>query len=101
VPVNGVTEGNGFHCSRMSIRLTNTHSFFVFFDSFTTTPGGGESDLRTLYCAFAISAMLDDWSGVNVERALSFVASCRVRARVVLFTFGTVALTFVFDLTFG
>ncbi|XP_006462448.1 hypothetical protein AGABI2DRAFT_72409 [Agaricus bisporus var. bisporus H97] len=45
--------------------------------SFTTTPGGGESDLRTLYCAFAISAMLDDWSGVDVERAKSFVASCR------------------------
>lgn len=48
--------------------------------SFKTTPNGGESDLRTLYCAFAISAMLDDWSGIDVERAKAFVASCRVRS---------------------
>lgn len=58
--------------------LTNS---LLYLDSFTTTPGGGESDLRTLYCAFAISAMLDDWSGVDVERAKSFVASCRVCAQ--------------------
>ncbi|KAG2009804.1 geranylgeranyltransferase type I [Coprinopsis cinerea AmutBmut pab1-1] len=45
--------------------------------SFSTLPGDGESDLRTLYCAFAISSMLDDWSGIDVERALEFVASCR------------------------
>ncbi|KAF5360902.1 hypothetical protein D9756_004953 [Leucocoprinus leucothites] len=45
--------------------------------SFMTTPKDGENDLRTLYCAFAISAMLDDWSGVDVERAKAFIASCR------------------------
>lgn len=47
--------------------------------SFSTVPGDTESDLRTLYCAFAISTMLDDWSGIDVERALTFVESCRVR----------------------
>ena len=46
--------------------------------SFTTTPKDGENDLRTLYCAFAISAMLNDWSGIDVERAKAFIASCRV-----------------------
>ena len=47
--------------------------------SFSTEPGqGGDSDLRATYCAFAISSMLDDWSGVDVDRALMFVASCRV-----------------------
>lgn len=45
--------------------------------SFTTTPKDGENDLRTLYCAFAISAMLNDWSGIDVERAKTFIASCR------------------------
>ncbi|TEB39976.1 terpenoid cyclases/Protein prenyltransferase [Coprinellus micaceus] len=45
--------------------------------SFSTVPGDTESDLRTLYCAFAISTMLDDWSGIDVERALTFVESCR------------------------
>lgn len=45
--------------------------------SFSTIPGSGESDLRTLYCAFAISSMLNDWSGIDVPRATSFIALCR------------------------
>lgn len=45
--------------------------------SFSTVPNDGESDLRTLYCAFAISSMLNDWSGIDVDRALRFVQSCR------------------------
>ncbi|KAK0222201.1 terpenoid cyclases/protein prenyltransferase alpha-alpha toroid [Armillaria fumosa] len=45
--------------------------------SFSTVTGSGDTDLRTLYCAFAISSMLDDWSGINVELALQFVAKCR------------------------
>ncbi|RXW23783.1 hypothetical protein EST38_g2068 [Candolleomyces aberdarensis] len=45
--------------------------------SFSTVPGDGESDLRTLYCAFAISSMVNDWSGIDVDRALTWVASCR------------------------
>jgi geranylgeranyl transferase type-1 subunit beta len=46
--------------------------------SFSTTTRGFETDLRTLYCAFAISSMLDDWSGMDVPSALAFVKSCRV-----------------------
>ncbi len=42
-------------------------------------PNGGDSDLRQIYCAFAISDMLGDWSGVDVERAISYVQRCRVR----------------------
>ncbi|KAJ7599868.1 terpenoid cyclases/protein prenyltransferase alpha-alpha toroid [Mycena floridula] len=45
--------------------------------SFSTIPNGNETDLRTLYCAFAISRMLNDWSGVNVANAVAFVALCR------------------------
>lgn len=51
---------------------------FRYIYSFSTVPGSNESDLRTLYCAFAISSMLDDWSGVNVPLAISFISSCRV-----------------------
>ncbi|KAF9464217.1 terpenoid cyclases/protein prenyltransferase alpha-alpha toroid [Collybia nuda] len=45
--------------------------------SFSIVPGSNETDLRTLYCAFAISHMLNDWSGVDTTRAAAFIASCR------------------------
>ncbi|KAF8158421.1 terpenoid cyclases/protein prenyltransferase alpha-alpha toroid [Crassisporium funariophilum] len=45
--------------------------------SFSTVPGSNESDLRTLYCAFALSSMLHDWSGVNVPHAVEFIGKCR------------------------
>lgn len=48
-------------------------------DSFSSTPTHHDSDLRMVYCAFAISSMLNDWRGVDVPRALGFVARCRVR----------------------
>ncbi|KAH8114767.1 terpenoid cyclases/Protein prenyltransferase [Phellopilus nigrolimitatus] len=44
--------------------------------SFTARPGQGEADLRMVYTAFVISAMLDDWRGVDVPRALGFVHRC-------------------------
>jgi prenyltransferase beta subunit len=46
--------------------------------SFSSEPLGGDSDLRTTFCAFAISTMLDDWSGMNIASALQFIYSCRV-----------------------
>jgi geranylgeranyl transferase type-1 subunit beta len=46
--------------------------------SFSTEPGeGGQSDLRATYCAFSISSMLSDWSGVNLDRAVAYIATCR------------------------
>ncbi|KAI5118078.1 hypothetical protein M0805_009158 [Coniferiporia weirii] len=44
--------------------------------SFTAIPGQGEADIRMVYTAFAICAMLDDWRGVDVPRALDFVKRC-------------------------
>ncbi|KAG1751103.1 terpenoid cyclases protein prenyltransferase [Suillus lakei] len=44
---------------------------------FSSEPLGGDSDLRTTFCAFAISTMLDDWSGMDVPSALQFICSCR------------------------
>jgi len=45
--------------------------------SFSSEPYGGDADMRTTYCAFAISSMLNDWSGVRIEPALRFIAACR------------------------
>jgi geranylgeranyl transferase type-1 subunit beta len=36
-----------------------------------------EHDMRFLYCACAISYMLQDWSGVDTDRAVSYIESCR------------------------
>ena len=33
--------------------------------------------MRFLYCACAISALLDDWSGVDVDLALAYIDSCK------------------------
>ncbi|TFK93292.1 terpenoid cyclases/Protein prenyltransferase [Polyporus arcularius HHB13444] len=44
--------------------------------SFSALPNGGESDLRMLYCAFAISDFLDDWSGIDVDAAIAYIQRC-------------------------
>jgi len=33
--------------------------------------------LRTIYAACAISYLLNDWSGVDIEKACSFILSCQ------------------------
>ena len=40
---------------------------------------GGEKDARFLFCACAISAILNDWSGVDVDHAAAFLMRCKVR----------------------
>ncbi|KAJ7668352.1 terpenoid cyclases/protein prenyltransferase alpha-alpha toroid [Mycena rosella] len=45
--------------------------------SFSMLPKHGDTDLRTVYCAFCICDMLNDWSGVDVERAIKFIRTCR------------------------
>jgi hypothetical protein len=47
--------------------------------SFSTVPQSTDSDLRTVYCAFAISSLLGDWSGIDVGRAVDYIRRCRVR----------------------
>ncbi|KAJ2696384.1 geranylgeranyl transferase type-1 subunit beta [Coemansia sp. IMI 203386] len=44
--------------------------------TFAPHPGTTESDPRFIYCACAISTLLDDWSGVDRDRATEFIASC-------------------------
>ncbi|KAH8086008.1 terpenoid cyclases/Protein prenyltransferase [Cristinia sonorae] len=44
--------------------------------SFSSLPNGGDSDLRQVYCAFAISSILDDWSGIDVDSAVKYIQRC-------------------------
>lgn len=44
--------------------------------SFSCVEFGSETDMRFLYCAIAISYILNDFSGVNLESAFSYIQSC-------------------------
>lgn len=44
--------------------------------SFTSLHTGAETDLRFVFCA-AICFMLNDWSGMNVDKALSYIMDCQ------------------------
>lgn len=44
--------------------------------SYRSTFSLGECDMRFVYCACAISSLLNDWNGVNQEQALQYIRSC-------------------------
>lgn len=44
--------------------------------SFCAVPEGSEDDMRFVYCAACISYILQDWSGLDVERSVRFVENC-------------------------
>ncbi|KAL9260854.1 Geranylgeranyl transferase type-1 subunit beta-like protein [Drosera capensis] len=48
--------------------------------SFIPTHIGAETDLRFVYCAAAISYMLDDWSGVDKEITKEYIQNCQRQA---------------------
>jgi len=50
----------------------------TFSNSFILYPGNDERDLRMTYCAFAICALLGDWSAIDIPKAIGFVQKCRV-----------------------
>lgn len=38
---------------------------------------GSEHDTRFLFCACAISHMLNDWSSINIDKAVDYIQKCR------------------------
>jgi geranylgeranyl transferase type-1 subunit beta len=44
---------------------------------FSATAAGSEIDIRFLFCACAISTFLNDWSGVDIDSAYSYILSSR------------------------
>ncbi|XP_015963031.1 geranylgeranyl transferase type-1 subunit beta [Arachis duranensis] len=45
--------------------------------SFMAIHIGGETDLRFVYCAAAICFMLDNWSGMDKEKAKDYILNCQ------------------------
>ncbi|XP_068642113.1 geranylgeranyl transferase type-1 subunit beta-like [Aristolochia californica] len=45
--------------------------------SFMPIQNGAEKDLRFVYCAAAICFILDDWSGMNREKAKEYICNCQ------------------------
>ncbi|KAJ3693676.1 hypothetical protein LUZ60_009156 [Juncus effusus] len=45
--------------------------------SFMPIHFGAETDLRFVYCAAAISSMLNDWSGIDCEKARDYIIKCQ------------------------
>jgi geranylgeranyl transferase type-1 subunit beta len=45
--------------------------------SFASISVGSEHDMRFLYCACCISHMLNDWSCIDSDKAISYIRSCR------------------------
>ena len=47
----------------------------LFFPSFCSTPEGSENDMRFVYCAACVCYILNDWSGMDKEKAERFIIS--------------------------
>ena len=45
--------------------------------SFACIAVGSEHDMRFLYCAAAISYLLQDWSGMDMDRACQYICACK------------------------
>ncbi|XP_056148047.1 geranylgeranyl transferase type-1 subunit beta [Lampris incognitus] len=41
--------------------------------SFYAVPEGSENDMRFIYCAACICYMLDDWSGMDIRKAIEYI----------------------------
>ncbi|XP_010774448.1 geranylgeranyl transferase type-1 subunit beta [Notothenia coriiceps] len=41
--------------------------------SFYAVPEGSENDIRFIYCAASICYMLDDWSGMDMQKAIEYI----------------------------
>lgn len=41
--------------------------------SFVASAEEAENDMRFIYCAVAVSYMLNDWSGINIQKATEFI----------------------------
>eukprot|EP00249_Psilotum_nudum_P009439 c21940_g1_i1 orf=279-1190(-) len=56
---------------------SNETPFFLRVCSFSPVHTGGENDLRFIFCAVAICAMLDDWSGIELQQAMTYILNCQ------------------------
>lgn len=45
----------------------------LLLSSFYALPEGSENDIRFIYCAASICYMLDDWSGMDTQKAIGYI----------------------------
>ncbi|XP_011504497.1 PREDICTED: geranylgeranyl transferase type-1 subunit beta [Ceratosolen solmsi marchali] len=84
-----------YHCGHLAMTYTGLASLLILGDdlsgidkesiiegmracqnpdgSFTAMVMGYESDMRFVYCACCVSAILDDWSGINKAKAIDYI----------------------------
>ena len=62
-----------YKCILCSVYIFGTLEFLCFSFSFSALENGSENDMRFVYCACCISYMLQDWSGVDRDKALKFI----------------------------
>ncbi|KAL8159757.1 hypothetical protein V2J09_001294 [Rumex salicifolius] len=69
----------GYDLSRIGIHsiATSMKNLQLPDGSFMPIHIGAEADLRFTYCATAISYMLENWSGVDKEKAKQYILSCQ------------------------
>lgn len=48
-------------------------SFTVVTFSFCAVPEGSENDMRFVYCASCICYMLNNWSGMDMKKAINYI----------------------------
>ncbi|GAB4836597.1 hypothetical protein Ancab_001510 [Ancistrocladus abbreviatus] len=94
--INGTLNGNGGHLastySALAIlkivgydfSLIDSKSIAISMKnlqqhdgSFMPIHTGAEADLRFVYCAVSISYMLDNWSGMDKEKAKEYILNCQ------------------------
>jgi len=46
--------------------------------SFKSTAEESENDMRFVYCACCISHILQDWSGVDIEKTFDYISKSQV-----------------------
>jgi hypothetical protein len=69
-------EGKLFY-RRPYIKPKIKQFFFPF--SIAPTFGSLERDVRFIYCACSISYILNDWSGINIDRTVEHIRQLQVR----------------------
>lgn len=63
-----------------SIKLKGYH---IYLFSVAPTLGSLERDVRFIFCAAAISYILNDWSGIDIENTVKYLKSLQVRFKII------------------
>ena len=75
---------DGRYSNQLATCISCTFHVGFLLPSFSATSDGNENDMRFVYCACCICYILNDWSGMDVDRAEQFIKNSFVRLRICL-----------------